>query len=185
MLRYGVYLVALGVCFFPKTSAAGDKLGPRDGVQQRGQHPQGPAAGNQLKRYEVYVEDVHFRTEGNKVHVFYTLIGRGNYEVSLRLSNNGGQSFSIVPRSLSGAVGADVNPGINNRIVWDVLQDIPNGLEGDNFVFAVIASEGSRRAKNIEEAIHKSGGRWRHLSLIVTAAYVAAVAFVAYIYDSN
>ena len=90
------------------------------------------------------VKDVRFRTYGDKVHIYYTLEGRGEYEVSLRLSDDGGRTFSTVPKSLSGAVGKGVKPGRDKRIVWDVLRDRPR-LEGSDFVFQVLASRGSLR----------------------------------------
>ena len=89
------------------------------------------------------VSEVRFRTVGNKVHVFYDLTGKDQYEVALWLSDDGGRRFTIVPKTLSGAIGRAVKPGQNKRIVWDVLRDVPR-LEGNNFVFQVIA----RRPKN-------------------------------------
>ena len=89
------------------------------------------------------VSEVRFRTVGDKVHVFYDLTGKDKYEVALWLSDDGGRHFTIVPKALSGAIGSTVRPGQNKRIVWDVLRDVPR-LEGDNFVFQVIA----RRPKN-------------------------------------
>ena len=90
------------------------------------------------------VKDVRFRTEGNQVEVFYTLVGEGEYEVSLQLSNDGGRTFLLVPHSLSGDVGSAVEPGRNKRIIWDVLKDVPR-LEGDAFVFKVTASQPGNR----------------------------------------
>jgi len=89
------------------------------------------------------VSEVRFRTVGDKVHVFYDLIGKGKYEVALWLSGDGGRRFTIVPKTLSGAIGSAVSPGQDKRIVWDVLRDVPR-LEGEDFVFQVVA----RRPKN-------------------------------------
>ena len=85
------------------------------------------------------VSEVRFQAVGHTVHVFYTLTGKGLYEVSLRLSADGGQTFSAVPKTLSGAVGDGVEPGPNKRIIWDALQDVPR-LEGNRFRFQVRAS---------------------------------------------
>ena len=87
---------------------------------------------------EEAVKDVRFLTEGAHVHVFYAVVGEGEYEVSLQLSNDGGRTFYLVPQSLSGDVGSAVEPGKNKRIIWDVLKDVPR-LEGDAFVFQVRA----------------------------------------------
>ena len=85
------------------------------------------------------VSKVRAWAEGNKVHVSYTLTGKGEYDVALRLSDNGGRSFAIEPRTLSGAVGGGVEPGPDRRIVWDALKDVPE-LKGNRFAFQVTAS---------------------------------------------
>ena len=93
------------------------------------------------------VKDVRFRTYrayGDKVHVHYTLEGKGEYEVSLRLSDDGGRTFSIVPKTVSGAVGKGVKPGRDKRVIWDVLRDVRR-LEGDDFVFEVVAIRNRNR----------------------------------------
>ena len=84
------------------------------------------------------VKDVRFRPYGNKVYISYTLEGKGEYEVSLRVSDDGGRTFSIVPKSLSGAVGKGEEPGNDKGIIWDALRDVPH-LEGDDFLFEVVA----------------------------------------------
>ena len=85
------------------------------------------------------VRDVRFRTYGDKVHIHYTMEGKGKYEVSLLLSDDGGRTVSIVPKTMSGAVGKGVKPGPDKQIIWDVLRDYPR-LEGSDFVFRVIVT---------------------------------------------
>ena len=92
---------------------------------------------------EEAVKNVRFVIEADQVHVFYTLVGEGEYEVSLQLSKDGGRTFFLVPRSLSGDVGSEVEPGQNKRVIWDVLKDVPR-LEGDAFVFQVRAGRPAR-----------------------------------------
>ena len=91
------------------------------------------------------VKDVRFRTYTDRVLIYYTLEGKGEYEVSLRLSDDGGRTFSILPKSLSGAVGKGIKSGRNRQIIsWDVLRDVPR-LKGDNFVFEVVAIRNRNR----------------------------------------
>ncbi len=93
------------------------------------------------------VKDVRFRTYrayGDKVHIHYTLEGKGAYEVFLRLSDDGGRTFSIVPRTVSGDVGKGVKPGRDKRVIWEVLRDVRR-LEGDDFVFEVVAIRNRNR----------------------------------------
>ena len=93
---------------------------------------------------EEAVKDVRFRVYGDKVHIHYTLEGEGKYKVSLRLSDDGGLTFSDVPKSLSGAVGRGVKSGRNKEVIWDALRDVPS-LEGSRFVFEVLVSRGPKK----------------------------------------
>ncbi len=116
MFRYCVYLAAWGI-LFPLEAGAAKKA----------------------------VKDVRFRTYADRVLIYYTLEGKGEYEVSLRLSDDGGRTFSILPKSLSGAVGKGIKSGRNRQIIsWDVLRDVPR-LEGDDFVFEVVAIRNRNR----------------------------------------
>lgn len=121
--RYNLFLAVLGFLFQPET------------------HAQNIVKWNK----DEGVRDVHFHAEEDKVHVFYSLSGEGDYEVSLRLSDDGGRNFSIMPKSTSGAVGASVVPGNNKWIIWDVIQDRGSPLEGDNFVFEILARRPDRK----------------------------------------
>ena len=93
----------------------------------------------EIDAVEEAVKDVWFRTDRDKVHIYYTLEGEGKYKVSLRLSDDGGLTFSDVPKSLSGAVGRGVKPGRSKEVIWDAMRDAPS-LEGNDFVFEVLAS---------------------------------------------
>lgn len=89
---------------------------------------------------EVETRDVQAYQQGNRVVITYTLIGSAGaeYEVSLRVSDDGGRSFRIEPSAVSGAIGENVEPGEQKKIIWDVLEDFPGGLEGDAYRFKVI-----------------------------------------------
>ena len=51
----------------------------------------------EIDAVEEAVKDVWFRTDRDKVHIYYTLEGEGKYKVSLRLSDDGGLTFSMCP----------------------------------------------------------------------------------------
>jgi hypothetical protein len=90
---------------------------------------------------EVETRNVQAYQQGNRVVVTYAVIGDtgAEYEVALRVSDDGGRSFRIEPSAVSGAIGENVEPGGEKKIVWDVLEDFPGGLEGDDYKFKVIA----------------------------------------------
>ena len=83
------------------------------------------------------VEKVRFEQRGEKVHIFYDLVGTSEkYMVSIKVSSDGGRSFDISPKALSGDVGEAISPGAGKEIVWDALKDVGE-LSGEAFVFAV------------------------------------------------
>lgn len=93
----------------------------------------GPATG--------VVRHVRFsQTEADQVEVMYDLAAPAGtkWTVELWLSQDGGESFTIQPRSVRGDVGEGVLSGTGKRILWDVFADIRK-LEGEAFVFKVVA----------------------------------------------
>jgi formylglycine-generating enzyme required for sulfatase activity len=85
------------------------------------------------------VENVRAMQAGDKVYIYYDLMGDAEqYEVKVRGSSDGGRSFSLPMKTLSGDVGSRVVPGLNKKIVWDVLKDT-DAVEGEQFVFEVMA----------------------------------------------
>lgn len=95
------------------------------------------------------VANVAFTCENNQVIVTYDLVGKrdSKYTIGLLLSCDYGQTFSIIPRHVRGAVGEKaVRPGSKRRIVWEYLKDFPDGLAGDGYVFAVEVMESQSKA---------------------------------------
>ena len=80
--------------------------------------------------YAQKIENVLFRTDGQRVVVTYDLSGCKSADVALYLSVNGGRSFSSIPLTgVSGNVGKGVLSG-RNRIVWNPYSDYPEGITG-------------------------------------------------------
>ena len=82
-------------------------------------HSQGPASGN--------VSNLSSVVRGGLVEVSYDL-GTDNparrFSVALEVSADGGQTFEIVPRTVSGDVGATVAGGTGKRITWEAARDV-------------------------------------------------------------
>ena len=106
------------------------------------------------------IENVRFRqTEDDKVVISYNIAGGEGqtFEVSLSVSDDGGQNYLIIPRTVSGDVGKNVKGGRSKTITWDVLSDIRR-LEGNSFVFKVTAkSAGGLTIAGIEWVFIKGG----------------------------
>ena len=95
-----------------------------------------PSFSQQLK-----VKNVSFKSDGKVVTIDYDLEGMVNkkYKTSLKLSNDGGITYAIQPKTLDGDIGKNNYPGKNKEIIWNLTKDFPGGLEGANYVFAVDA----------------------------------------------
>ena len=95
------------------------------------------------------VRNVHFTDLGDTVRVQYDLYAKSDkkYIVSQLLSYDGGDTFSIIPRTLSGDVGGGIYEGKNKTIFWHINRDFPEGLIGDDFVFAVEAKLDKPKSK--------------------------------------
>ncbi|MEQ8822337.1 MAG: G8 domain-containing protein [Sumerlaeia bacterium] len=82
-------------------------------------------------------------TGGSEVVVTYDLASpQGDCEVSLEVSADGGATFTIIPESVGGDIGAAISPGTGKEIVWDISQDLP-GIHLPNAVVRVLADDGS------------------------------------------
>ena len=95
-----------------------------------------PACSQQLE-----VKNLSFKSDGNVVTIKYDLEGMVNkkYKTYIRLSNDSGKTFTVRPKTISGDIGKNIYPGINKKITWNFSKDFPDGLEGENYVFAVDA----------------------------------------------
>jgi formylglycine-generating enzyme required for sulfatase activity len=91
---------------------------------------------------EVAVSNVRAtqRAGANVVDIYYNLSGTTDAAtVSVVLSDDGGATYALSPSSLSGDVGAGINPGTNRHIVWNAGTDLPD-YYGATMRFRVSAS---------------------------------------------
>ena len=109
------------------------------------------------------VKDVHFSTSDNKVWIFYDLQGdkKATYQIQLLASTNGGKTYTISPTNVSGDIGRDVKAGKKKEIIWHIMEDYPEGLQGSDFQFLIKA--------------HREGPAINHRLLKFAAIGVAAV----------
>jgi formylglycine-generating enzyme required for sulfatase activity len=88
------------------------------------------------------VENVRFEQVDNDVHIYYDLSGDSEkYKVMVRGSSDGGRTYILPMKTVSGDVGKKVLPGSGKEIIWKALKDAGE-LEGDEFVFEVEAVSG-------------------------------------------
>jgi len=78
-----------------------------------------------------------------QVRITYDVADADGDLVTVRLtcSSNGGQTFDLLPVSMTGAVNTPVTPGLNKQIVWDAARDYPGRYWGQ-VVAKVYATDG-------------------------------------------
>ncbi len=62
-------------------------------------------------------------------------------QITVEASDDNGATYTIIPESLTGDVGEDIQPGTGKLIVWNVGKDLPD-INADNFKVQVIADDG-------------------------------------------
>lgn len=91
------------------------------------------------------VEDVVFfqRTDGSKlVDITYDVSDADgdNLTIAVAVSDDGGLTWNVPCRTLSGDVGDGIAPGPGKFIIWDFGQDDPD-WEGETYLLRVLASD--------------------------------------------
>lgn len=110
------------------------------------------------------IENVVVRTFEDTVQVNYDLVGIKQDKLSritCNVSSDGGKTFSIFPKSVSGDIGYGVTPGSKKLIIWAPLSDTME-LVGSSYVFQVVGSTyGAGLENNIIETSFIKGGEFR------------------------
>jgi len=116
---------------------------------------------------ELNVDNVAFEDMGETVEITYNLRGDSlkKYVISLWLSYNKGATFPFLLSGVSGEAGRNIRAGSGKTIIWDVKNDFPEGLRGENFVFAV------------EAELQKNPMRWPYY--VATAGLVGGFIYMS------
>jgi len=73
--------------------------------------------------------------------------------ISVQISDDNGQTFTVPAKTFSGDIGAGINPGKNKRIVWDAGKDLTELYDMD-FRAKIIADDGK---ESLESVLYKQG----------------------------
>ncbi|MGM0505438.1 MAG: hypothetical protein ACQESQ_12500, partial [Bacteroidota bacterium] len=87
------------------------------------------------------IENFRIRKLNDKLNIFYDLTQEKTgqqFDIKVLCSDNGGTTFDIPLKTVSGDIGKGITGGKNNVIVWDVLADRKN-FKGNDFVFKIMA----------------------------------------------
>ena len=69
------------------------------------------------------VENIHFEQVGKQIHIYCDLQGDETYNIEIFCRTDNGQSWGQPLQKVTGAVGANQQPGTNKEIIWDVLAE--------------------------------------------------------------
>ncbi len=71
------------------------------------------------------ISSLRFEPSGKMIDVYYDLSGKTDesFQVNLYCSLDGGKTWGVSLKYVSGAVGENIKPGIGKKITWDVLQE--------------------------------------------------------------
>jgi len=76
-----------------------------------------------LLSFSQQVENIHFEQAGKQIHIYYDLHGEGTFNVKVYCSTNDGRTWGQPLQKITGAAGANQQPGVNKEIIWDVLAE--------------------------------------------------------------
>ena len=95
-----------------------------------------------FSREDISVKNVRFEVSGNKIVIRYDLAGPVDrvYQVKMSVKRRQLPSYELIPKVLAGDIGEGKFGGSNRQITWEILQDSPNGLEGDDYFFHIEAA---------------------------------------------
>ncbi len=101
------------------------------------------AAYSKADSSESVVTGVRFAISGLRVVVHYNLLGTpgARYDVSLLLLRRSDPAFRYSPIVLTGDIGIGKYAGTDRQIVWNMKNEFPQGLPGNDFYFVVKAEE--------------------------------------------
>ena len=113
---------------------------------------------------------ISFEQVNNHIHIHYYMSDVKNndlFNIEIKCSNNGGKDFNIVPISLKGKAGRNINiKNGENTVIWDVLKDRAS-LSGSKFVFRAEVS--LLKNNNLDEVPEYSEREWIDSALDITS----------------
>jgi hypothetical protein len=107
-----------------------------------------PAFAQERPEEKGRIENARWQVAGDVVIITYDLVADANfaYDVNVTLTRESNKSFRMAPRTVTGAIGKGKFAGVRMEIRWEYKKDVPQGLEGEDYVFEfavnVIREEG-------------------------------------------
>lgn len=89
------------------------------------------------------VKNVKYTVTNGTVYITYDLSGNEEqlFAISLILKKADYKNFTYLPKTVTGDIGDDQTAGKNKEIIWELRNDFPEGLSGEDYYFIVQAEE--------------------------------------------
>jgi uncharacterized membrane protein YgcG len=107
------------------------------------------------------IENIRVQINGrSSVYIDYDLIGPTDqtFKVSLTMRKVADTTFTYVPQNVAGDIGANVFPGRNNRIVWSLAKEFPDGIREGEYTFEFGLNSGQDSTGGISTPVLIAGG---------------------------
>lgn len=87
------------------------------------------------------IDNVRFEATADLIKIYYDLNAPVDvvHDVRITLRRESDITFTYRPLNITGDVGTIVFPGQRRRVVWEILKEFPDGLQGDDFYFVIEA----------------------------------------------
>ncbi|MBK7259702.1 MAG: hypothetical protein IPI01_18270 [Ignavibacteriae bacterium] len=87
------------------------------------------------------IDNVRFEATADLVKIYYDLNAPVDmvHDVRIALRRESDITFTYRPLNITGDVGTIVFPGQKRRVVWEILKEFPDGLQGDDYYFVIEA----------------------------------------------
>lgn len=123
---------------FPATASASALL-----LLLLGLAVQSTALSQQAAQIEPRVENAKWTMQRGVVVITYELAAPVDktYEVVVVLKKESDSRFSLIPKSVEGAIGKGKYAGGMRKVFWDYKKDVAAGLVGDDYWFEITANE--------------------------------------------
>jgi len=92
--------------------------------------------------YAQQIENLQVKVLEDNVNILYDLTHEKTgqlFELNILCSNDGGKTYQVPIKTLSGDIGKNIEGGTSKIIIWDVLKDVKS-LSGEQYVFKITAT---------------------------------------------
>jgi hypothetical protein len=109
---------------------------------------------------EAKATNISFRISGHVVEIYYDLASAPDqfFNVTVALKRRFAKTFLYLPLEVSGDVGESVLGGKSRKINWNLGDEFPKGLPGEDCFFVINVEPGIAKGVGISPVVWIAGG---------------------------